>query len=148
MLFKILDKIRTKPKTVRNQYTFGIASVFTGILIVIWSLSLPAKFSDVNMITKKTDNNGIPFSGLLAQFKNKFNDAKKSVATVLQATSTTTATTSIKISSPGEQVLPSNKNAEPPIEIRISSSTDASSSIMTPPTIQITTSPSLQKTAQ
>jgi len=142
MLFKILDKIRTKPKTVRNQYAFGIASVFTAILVVIWSLSLPAKFSDVNMAIKKEDNNGIPFSGLLAQFKNKFNDAKKSVATVLQATSSTTATTTIKISSSSELVSPNNENAEPPIKIRISSSTDVSSSIMTPPVIQITTSSS------
>ena len=141
MLFKILDKIRTKPKTVRNQYAFGVASVFTAILVVIWSLSLPAKFSDVNMAIKE-DNNGIPFSGLLAQFKNKFNDAKKSVATVLQATSSTTATTTIKISSSSELVSPNNENAEPPIKIRISSSTDASSSIMTPPVIQITTSSS------
>ena len=141
MLFKILDKIRTKPKTVRNQYAFGVASVFTAILVVIWSLSLPAKFSDVNMAIKE-DNNGIPFSGLLAQFKNKFNDAKKSVATVLQATSSTTATTTIKISSSSELVSPNNENAEPPIKIRISSSTDASSSIMTPPAIQIATSSS------
>jgi len=141
MLFKILDKIRTKPKTVRNQYAFGVASVFTAILVVIWSLSLPAKFSDVNMAIKE-DNNGIPFSGLLAQFKNKFNDAKKSVATVLQATSSTTATTTIKISSSSELVSPNNENAEPPIKIRISSSTDVSSSIMTPPVIQITTSSS------
>jgi len=143
MLFKILDKIRTKPKMVRNQYAFGIASIFTAILVMIWSLSLPAKFSDINMAIKKEDNNGIPFSGLLAQFKNKFGDAKKSVATVLQATSSTTATTTIKISASNEQVLPSNENTAPLIEIRISSSTDVSSSTMTPSTIQIATSSSL-----
>jgi len=137
MFFETLDKIRIKPKHVRERYAFGSAFVFTAILVVVWLVSLPASFSNISGGVESEAVGVAPFSGFLTQIKNQFEGAKKSVANVWQSASTTlsasVATSTTVSKSSGEE------QNQSPIEIMISSSTNMNAKSTTTKTIQIGT---------
>jgi len=141
MLFKILDKIRTKPRQVRDQYAFGIAFTFTAVLVGIWMLSLPARLDNVSDVVSGEEANTTPFSGLITQIKNQFGTAKDSAAAVFQATSSTTVTPLFL----APDSAPEKQNQQP-IEIRISSSTNLDTKVTATKTIQISTTTKSQDT--
>jgi hypothetical protein len=124
MLFRTLDKIRKKPKPVRDQYAFGIALAFTAILVGVWSLSLPARFTNLAGGKNEANTSSAPFSNLVKQFKQGFGTAKDSVASAIIAASSTITTEG------GNSVTTSTSSTSKqsrPVSIIISSSTSASS---------------------
>lgn len=44
-LLKKIESLRNQPKAVRNQYAFGTALVGTLLVVLVWGVSLPARFS-------------------------------------------------------------------------------------------------------
>jgi len=92
MLFETLDRIRRKPKAVRNQYAFGAAVTFTLLIAGVWSLSIPARFASIgNVAAIGSASSSVPttpFAGLLDQLKHQFESAKDIANTIPQATST------------------------------------------------------------
>ena len=54
-----LTRIRSKSPHVRVQYALGTAGLVTGIIMVIWLSTIPARFADLgaHATTTKTDTN-------------------------------------------------------------------------------------------
>ncbi|MFT5849811.1 MAG: hypothetical protein ACI9H6_000630 [Patiriisocius sp.] len=50
MLNKI-ESLRKAPKVVRNRYAFWIATVFTAIVVLFWSVSVPARLAFFTNVT-------------------------------------------------------------------------------------------------
>jgi len=71
MLFRILNALRQKPKHVRDQYAFGGAVIFTAIVMGVWSLSLPARFSTVAQGVSEAQPAAAPFSHMFSQLKEQ-----------------------------------------------------------------------------
>lgn len=89
MLFKILDSVRSKPKHIRDQYAFGIAVFCTLAIGGVWSLSLPSRFVGESQVAAlASTTNAAPFANFFTQLKNQFVDAKNSIESMPQATST------------------------------------------------------------
>lgn len=88
MLLRVIDKIRQKPRAVRQQYAFVLAVSFTAVVTLIWSLSLPARFlyvqeefSDIAIdIEPISQTATVPFAGVWTQLKKQLfgvtNDSK------------------------------------------------------------------------
>lgn len=136
MLFETLDKIRTKPKSVRDQYAFVAAVVFTVVLTGVWILSLPSRFSVITTEVATVNTKTAPFARLISQVKDQFGAAKESVATIITAASSTATNgfaTSTSVSSeldgPGR-----------PVAILIGSSSSSLGSSTNQQNIQIGTS--------
>lgn len=49
MIEEHLNNIRKKPKAVRSQYAMVAASVFTGVLALLWATTLPERFAVENV---------------------------------------------------------------------------------------------------
>ena len=68
-MWKTIDRIRRKPKTVRNRYAFLISATITSLIALVWLVSMWAKFN--NQTAPATENSTTsPFSEL----KDKFGD--------------------------------------------------------------------------
>lgn len=80
MIYKIFDTLRTKPKSVRDQYAFGIAVICTFVIGGVWSLSLPSRFAHTGVAAASAASSTSPFSGLFGQIKKQFVTAKENIA--------------------------------------------------------------------
>jgi len=143
MLFETLDKIRSKPKQVRDQYALGIAVACTVILVGVWSLSLPSKFSSLSGTVGNHATGSAPFSGLINQVKDGFGSVKNSVASVINsATSTITGVdvSATPTSTPTTSIATKNTRLSHPVSILVSTTTSSRSSSTTQNYIQIGTS--------
>ena len=70
-MWKTIDRIRRKPKAVRNRYAFLISATITSLIALVWLASMWAKFN--NQTAPTAENSGpSPFSEL----KDKFGDVK------------------------------------------------------------------------
>jgi hypothetical protein len=74
--------IRTQPKEVRDRYAFGIASVFTAVVLVIWAV---ARFDAPHTIVAE----GTPEKGV-TMFSTLFNKSKEQLASLKSALSAST----------------------------------------------------------
>jgi hypothetical protein len=92
MLFQYLDTLRQKPKQTRNQYAFGFAVGFTFLIAGVWSLSLPARFSNLGGMaavgSASSTVSTTPFSGLVDQLKQQFAGVKDAIQAMPSTTST------------------------------------------------------------
>lgn len=76
MITKLLKHLYRQPKNVRNNYAFGIATVFTGVVALVWLVSSPKQdFIPLNISEGKT-----PFSNLLKQSKEQLASLKSAVS--------------------------------------------------------------------
>ena len=79
-MLKKIESLRKRPKHVRNQYAFYGAVLVTGIIIVFWVVSIPAKFQQVEVVQDDSDSDG--------GFARAFQDLKSNFATVVETTKT------------------------------------------------------------
>ncbi len=129
MIWRWLDTIRRKPKHVREQYAFGVAITFTGLVIALWSFSLPSRF--VNTPTEDGVVAAAPFAGLFNEFRQGFGAIKSQTASVFESevselTPLLAATSSETDGLPTAQELwPSIATSAQPtlVEIRVATST-------------------------
>ncbi len=76
MITKLLKHLYRQPKNVRNNYAFGIATVFTGVVALVWLIGSPKQdFIPLNISEGKT-----PFSNLLKQSKEQLASLKSAVS--------------------------------------------------------------------
>ena len=91
-MLRFIEHVRTKPKAVRNQYAFFGAAIITLCIVLVWAVSLPARFASFDAEEKET-------TGAFSQF---FNDAKSNLGVVFQAVQepedTTVATATEEVS--------------------------------------------------
>jgi hypothetical protein len=83
MLFKILDNLRSKPKGVRDQYSFLFAVGLTLIVGGFWTLSLPDRFNSVLPGTLAVSTSSVPttpFANFFSEFKTQFANVKEAVS--------------------------------------------------------------------
>lgn len=77
MLIKLIKDIRQKPRASRNKYAFIFAGVFTGVVAMVWSVSvLPNKFSSGSFEVLDTGATSSSF------FSDIFKQSKKQLASV------------------------------------------------------------------
>ncbi len=73
MFFEWLDRIRQKPKVVREQYAVFAALVIVGIIVGVWSLSLPSRLSSLlDEETGVVQQASTPFSSLWSGMREQF----------------------------------------------------------------------------
>jgi hypothetical protein len=92
MLFKYLDHLRTKPKEARQRVAFVAALGLTLVVGGIWSLSLPARFTDSS--DAATADGTRPFAGFVNGVKDQWGTIRNQAQTIVTTVSTTTASTS------------------------------------------------------
>ena len=93
MLFQVLDKMRGKPKIVRDQYALGIAVCCTVFVGAVWTLSLPGRFEQANVASVNAASSPGAFSGIWAQLKSQFKTDTSPSGVEVIATTTTGVTT-------------------------------------------------------
>lgn len=103
MLLKFLDKLRTKPKHVRDQYALAFACMFTLLIGGVWSTTLPSRLSSASSVANvSATTNAAPFSNLVNQLKSQFSDSldkkPEQIASSTSATSTTEEALDLKLS--------------------------------------------------
>lgn len=74
MIFRWLDKIRQKPKPVRDQYAFIFTLVLVGIVAGVWSLSIPGRLLSIADFDDGKQTASAPFSGLWQNIKSQFGE--------------------------------------------------------------------------
>ena len=79
----MFNQIRRKPKGVRQQYAFWYAAGITGMIALVWGVSLQYRF-DESMFASADEE---AYSGAFSQF---LSDAKENFANVFSAVSTST----------------------------------------------------------
>lgn len=52
MFFELLDRIRQKPRAVREQYAFILTTTFIGIVVFLWLFTLPSRFNEILSVTE------------------------------------------------------------------------------------------------
>jgi hypothetical protein len=77
-MFRFFQYIRRQPKTVRDNYAFGIAAGFTAIVFGFWILSSPTNNLGGAQIAEE-EGGSSPFSTLINQTKEQFASVKKSI---------------------------------------------------------------------
>lgn len=89
MIFSWLDNIRSKPKAVRERYAFIFSTFLIVIIVAVWSLSLPTRFSNLAFSEEVDQEASVPFSGiwqnLKAQLPTRQNQAPSSATASAQA---------------------------------------------------------------
>lgn len=72
MFFDWLNRIREKPKEVRERYALLFSVMVIAVIAGIWSLSLPSRFSELATGTGSRQEASAPLSGVFANIKNQF----------------------------------------------------------------------------
>lgn len=62
MLLDYLDKVREKPESHRRRVAFGSAVLITGLILLVWLTTLPAKF-DTETVASQERNSPISTLG-------------------------------------------------------------------------------------
>lgn len=147
MLLRVIEKIRQKPKSVRQRYAFVFTVAFTAMVTGIWSLSLPARFASVQeefsdvAVVPATQSATAPFSGVWDQFKkqliNLTDDNNPTPATSTEMSTTSSTTKSIPANESKSIQLKSGST------ITFGSNNDTTSTSTTSPNPVGTTSPAI-----
>lgn len=74
-----LRELRTKPKSIRDQLAFAGAATITALIALVWGISLPSHFSNLEAEEAGPEEEAI---GAFAQF---FSEAKDRMAAALVA---------------------------------------------------------------
>jgi len=109
MLYTFFDKLRTKPKVVREQYALLGAVCFTLMIGGVWSLSIPARLGSVAANASTTNVASAPLSGFVAQLKSQFKSARTGVTGPFATTTATPSAASSAVAALGLQLTPENK---------------------------------------
>lgn len=85
---KIFQHIRKQPKQVRENYAFGIAAVFTSVVLLVWIVSQP-QTGFLGEVSSQVSQTALPFATLVKESKEQLAQLRGSVAsTTTQASST------------------------------------------------------------
>lgn len=128
MLFRILDNLRTKQKEVRKQVAFFSAIAFTGVIALVWTLTLPERFAEIDKFAEAETK--APFSGMWQQVKKRFGEVPQPAAVVAtdmastseDITATSTFDALLLLSTSTDEVLPTPK----PIPVLIGTTSSSS----------------------
>ncbi len=117
-MWKTIDQIRRQPKETHGRYAFLGAAVITGLIALVWLVSLPSRFNDAT--PGPTPAGEEP--GTLADLKTQLSDA----GTLLDQTyqwfsdsTTTTADTETGVAPNIEEVAVGNTQTEPRASVLI-----------------------------
>lgn len=76
------DHLESKSSSVKSQYAFGVASVVTILIAVVWVSTLPARFAQKSPLEVTTEEEEKGFSEL-------FSDTKNQLGNIIQGTQKT-----------------------------------------------------------
>ncbi len=84
---RLIENIRQKPKRIKDQYAFYGATAITGIIAIIWAISVPAGFEKNNESQDMVDENNRPaFSTFFGQMKDQFAGLRTSLDELASST--------------------------------------------------------------
>jgi len=89
----MLEELRKKPKAIRNLYAFWGAVILTGIIALVWVLSLFAKFDKIETPSfKETNETTGAFSQFIEKTKQRFlnDESEADQSSVFEETAATT----------------------------------------------------------
>jgi hypothetical protein len=89
MLFQFLDNLRTKPRQTRERVAFLTALSFTLIIAGVWTLTLPARFTEQSGVVSTGTT---PFAGVWNGFREQFGSLKEQASAITSAIDTSTST--------------------------------------------------------
>lgn len=110
-MLKLIEKIRQKPKSVKDHYAFYGAVGITGVIAVVWAVSLPA---GLNQNPVPEEGGPRPaFSTLFGEMKDQFG--------ALQANLANLSTTTDSAAEETDEVLRASTSLESAINTAITS---------------------------
>ncbi len=88
-MFKKLEKLRQKPRNVRNRYALVGAVLVTSLVTSIWVISMPARFSELS--NTSATNTKVPggFVRAMSDIKGQFANISKGLERALSNPGTT-----------------------------------------------------------
>jgi len=93
---KFLRNIRQKPKAVREQYAFWMASVLTSVVVIVWVTTLiNSPFESAEVPGEVTVVESDTLSNFMDVAQNKINTARQEVQNILPTDGSATATANI-----------------------------------------------------
>lgn len=106
-MFALLERIRKKPRHIKDRYAFYGAALITAFIAVIWVISLPATYKTAGVTQLDTDSESRPaFSTFFKEAKDQLANLKEGISEIVAtstatssmpaATSTTTLPTSLE----------------------------------------------------
>jgi len=111
-MLKWIEKTRKKPKAVRDQYAFFGALVLTGIIVVGWSFSLPARLES---LTQQSEDDTQDSQSAFGQF---FKNAKEQAAAAFDAgrSAVEQETDTVEIA-PAKEDVTNHEQSDPPAAV-------------------------------
>lgn len=131
MFFRYLEHLRQKPVHVRNQYAFWFATLFVGVLGVLWLLALPQQFLGMQSVTE--DAGTTPFVGLFNSLRPSSSESETAAPDTQVSAATSTATTTAEGGVATTTSLPSIVLTEETLQAIASSTRATSTATSTPP---------------
>lgn len=109
-MYEWLRKLQNQPKAQRQQIAFGGAVCITGIIAMVWLVSLPERLTETNSTTAQTEDASRPlfgelFSGVREQVGNvrgafaQLQEAETAATSTPETTASSTTATSTATSS-------------------------------------------------
>lgn len=132
MFFAKLDRLRQKPPAARKRVALASAVALTGIVTLVWMVSLPARFSEQTTVVDRS-NGSVPFASIGLALQEQWATVRSALpsapaigvspAAEFAPVATTTSDTTMSTSSMFVTVLPLATStpsvATPPITIMI-----------------------------
>lgn len=84
MLARLIRTIRHKPKAVRDQYAFWSAVAVTGLVVVVWLVSLPDRLATLS--SEEAAKAEPVFSGFLSEVKDGLSGLGSAVSDLTDVT--------------------------------------------------------------
>lgn len=73
-LIEHIESLRTQPRSVRNSYALGVALSFTGLIAIVWLISLPSRFEEAMTASSDDASDGPGLREELSGLGNMLSD--------------------------------------------------------------------------
>lgn len=149
MIFQALDRIRRHPRAVRERYAFFLAAGFVGVVAILWSFSLPGRFSNILSATdgEIIESSTVPFSSFWGEMQNQLDSLSEEGE--IDSAQLPTDDSAAAASSSAEQAAPLVISEETLEQFRSASTTAAGTAPAPAPprTVQIATTSAAREAA-
>ena len=107
----LLEKIKKKPKPVRDQYAFYGALGVTAIIATVWAISIPASLERLGQpeMVEQEESGSSAFSTLIEQGKEQFATVREAVKSFSSTTPSIGVDENIMATTSGSEVSQENE---------------------------------------
>lgn len=120
-LLRKIEYLRTQPVAVRNQYAFGTAVSVTLLILLVWGISIPARFSLEPVATTATRDEIPSIAEQFSEVRTVLGeqlDELKTQAELIGILGSTTPETAVSAPTSSLETLPATTTFPIPLQLR------------------------------